>query len=287
MFEVCRIEPRRCEIHGIDWVQEFRMMGGKERGTICPKCADEKMHKESVIAQQARHDMDEKRRQQIADNLKAKSGIMPKYLTRTFDNYRVEQDRQQRATNACRSFVDNFKRCQETGASLILAGGRGTGKTHLACAIANSLMDHGKSVAFLPVMKMLRRIRETYRHDSPISEQQAIDALVKVDLLIIDEVGIQRGTESEEHLLFEIINERNGHYAPIILISNLPPKDVQQYIGSRSMERLIEGGAKLIAFDWDSYRGKVLADAELPMGDAIKEPESGTQTVLKPFPKDD
>lgn len=287
MFEVIRTEQRYCDTHCIDWTQEFRMMGGKERGTICPKCADENTSQQSEIAQQSLQDSNEQRRQIIASNLKAKSGIMPKYLTRTFDNYRIEDERQQRAANACRGFSDNFEQCQETGASLILAGDRGTGKTHMACAIANSLMNQGKSVTFLPVMKMLRRIRETYRQNSPITEQQAIDALVAVDLLIIDEVGIQRGTESEEHLLFEIINERNGHYAPIILISNLPPKEVQQYIGSRSMERLIEGGAKLIAFDWGSYRSRVLSDSELPSGEAVKESERANQSGLRPFPKDD
>lgn len=287
MLEVIGYEPRKCPIHG-DYTCEIVQTPIGAVASKCGACNDDVLdvdaHRRAMDEAMQNHD--ERRRQHKVNHHRNNSGIPPKYQTRTFANYRADDERQAKAAGTCQSFADNFEQCQKTGASLILAGERGTGKTHLACAIGNQLIERGKSVTFLTTTKMLRRIRETYRPDSHTTEQQAIDALVRVDLLIIDEVGVQRGTESEEHLLFEVINERNGYYAPTILISNLPVPDVQKYIGSRAMDRMREGGGKLIAFDWESYRGKVLADAELPAWDGVRvEDETGPK--LKPFPKDD
>jgi DNA replication protein DnaC len=211
--------------------------------------------------------------------------IPERYLSRTLDNYRTETEGQAKALGHCRTFADEFKGCQKTGASLFMVGNAGAGKTHLACAIANQLIEHGHTALFLGVSKMFRRIRATYRSDSCQSEQDAIDALVRVDLLIIDEVGVQRGTESEEQLLFEVLNDRYEAYKPTILISNLPLDQARAYIGTRTLDRLRECGGKLIVFDWDSYRGRVRDDAELPAGSGVTaEPKP---PGLRLFPEDD
>lgn len=80
-------------------------------------------------------------------------------------------------------------------------------------------------------------------------------ALTSPRLLILDEVGMNLGTEFEQRLFFDVLNERHEAMKPTILISNLNLKDVQAYLGLRVIDRMREDGGKLFVFDWESHRG--------------------------------
>ncbi|GGO89121.1 hypothetical protein GCM10011348_46130 [Marinobacterium nitratireducens] len=286
MFDTVRTEPRHCEKHDLDWTLEVTKFCGREIENNCPQCQAEidrerDERDRDAREQEFRRNRIEHERRMLERRLSA-SEIPAKYQTRTFANYRAKDEGQVRALTACQRFADNFHEFQRTGAGLIMTGRPGTGKTHLACAIANQLIGQGHTAVFITVSKMIRKIRETYRRDSEHTEQQVIDSLRDVDLLIIDEVGIQRGTESEEHLLFEVLNERNSVFAPTVLLSNLTATEIKAFIGERAMDRLREGGGKLVVFDWDSYRGQVVDDDGLPCADQVKAPASP-----RPLPSSD
>ena len=74
------------------------------------------------------------------------------------------------------------------------------------------------------------------------------------DLLIIDEIGVQSGTDNERNILFEIVNGRYENVRPTIIISNRDVKEVAELISERSVDRITEGGA-IIPFNWESSRG--------------------------------
>lgn len=249
-----------CEKHSITYSANVMMFGGKEIVTDCPECQNEYEKRQREKEQLARQEHNQK---MIAHEFK-RSGIPPRYTTRSFDNFRAANDEQKKAWRMAKGYADTITEKMQSGAGLILAGKPGTGKTHLACAVANQFVTTGCNVLFITVSAMLRRIRETYRKDSNKTEQQAIDELRNIDLLIIDEIGVQKGSESEEHLLFEVINERYNYFKPTILISNLNAKDIKQFIGERALDRMREGGGKFIAFEWESYRSNVAADENLP-----------------------
>ncbi|EQD56002.1 DNA replication protein dnaC, partial [mine drainage metagenome] len=80
-------------------------------------------------------------------------------------------------------------------------GNTGTGKTHLACAIANELLRQGKSALFVRAYEVLRTIRDTWKGGEK-TELAVIREFVAPDLLILDEVGVQYGSESERIELF-------------------------------------------------------------------------------------
>lgn len=73
-------------------------------------------------------------------------------------------------------------------------------------------------------------------------------------LLVIDEVGVAFGTESERTIFYQIINGRYERVLPTVLVSNLAEKDLPASIGERAMDRLREGGGVTLVFDWESYR---------------------------------
>lgn len=150
------------------------------------------------------------------------------------------------------------------GTSLLMCGKPGTGKSHLAAAMAQAVIKQGRSAVYTSVLRAVRSIKDTYRKDSDITEQAAINAYVLPDLLILDEVGVQFGSETEKMYLFEILNGRYESLKPTIVITNLSPSEVSAYLGERIVDRLAEGGGGTLVFDWESYRSKVASDLALP-----------------------
>lgn len=204
---------------------------------------------------------DDRRREAAArkckiEQLLDRSGIPLRFQGRTFSNYRAESVGQRIALTACRAYAEGWKATAERGSSMVLAGGPGTGKTHLACAIARHVAEHEMAAAlFITTTEMLRHIKTTYRKDSPRTERQAMaDFIDTPDLLIVDELGVQVGSDHEKLLLFEILNERYQWMKPTILISNLTAAELEAYLGHRTMDRYRECGS-VIGFDWPSHRG--------------------------------
>jgi len=178
--------------------------------------------------------------------------IPKRFASHSLGSYRTDNAGQERALSVSQRFAERFE--PGSGASLIFAGKPGTGKTHLACGIARAVIEKGHTSMFGTVLQLVRHVKSTYRHDSAQSETEALNDLLEPDLLIIDEVGAQIGSEHELMILFEIINQRYQECRSTILISNLTRDELSQFLGDRAIDRFRECGA-VIAFDWESHRG--------------------------------
>jgi DNA replication protein DnaC len=217
----------------------------------CPTC---KREHHAAFEERQKREAEREMANLIAQRT-AESLIPRRFADRRFSNYIADELGQKRALNVCRRYVDSWAEQRPKGTSLIFTGGPGTGKTHLACAIASELIEmHQTRVLFVSVTEALRRIKETYRKDSEESERVAIDSLLTPTLLILDEIGVQIGSDHEKLLLFEVLNGRYNDLQPTILLSNLSAADLEGYLGQRVMDRYRECGA-VIAFDWASRRG--------------------------------
>ena len=196
--------------------------------------------------------------------LMARAGIPPRFRIRSLDSYDCDNPGQQRALAICRRYVDEFADRLANGHSLIMSGSAGTGKTHLAIGIAIELLRVGRKIRYGTVSDIIRELRQTWGDDAQETEQDWFKRMISLDLLVIDEIGVQYGTESEQIILFEIINKRYEQMKPLLIMSNLPIKateenkglTLQKYLGERAYDRLCEGGA-LIKFDWPSHRRSV------------------------------
>lgn len=198
----------------------------------------------------------------IAERLNARllsSGITPRFRGCTLDNFVTNAEKDKvRALTACTAYVDDFEANYRIGRSLILAGSVGTGKTHLAAAMAQAVIrKHGIKALVVPVAEIVRAAKGAMAKGATYTERDVIDELATADLLVIDEVGAQRGSEYELGLIHEVIDRRYQFVFPTVVVSNLLVEELKGYIGERAIDRLRQGGGKAIGFTWPSARAQV------------------------------
>lgn len=224
----------------------------------CPACAVE-----SAARQQARREAGEREERRLAWQRRlGEAGIPERFRNRTLQSFVAETEAQARALAFATDYAERFDDVLATGRSALFIGRPGTGKTHLAVGIGLRLMHRdGRAVLFTTVMRAIRRVKDTWGRQSRESETQAIAALVFPDLLILDEVGAQFGSDTERLILFDVLNERYEKRRPTLLLSNLTVDEVQGYLGERVFDRLREDGGEAVTFDWPSWRGRLGAGA--------------------------
>lgn len=236
----------QCEKHGAFISRNF--MGNI--WSRCAACSEE--------AKEAERQAEERKRleaQQRQWEARIGSACIPeRFRDRTLDTYKPANPGQEKALKFAREYAEAFHEVRRTGRCAIFVGNPGTGKTHLAVGIALHVMKQQRSVLFTTVQRAIRRVKDTWAKGSEESESAAINAIAYPDLLILDEVGVQFGSEFEKQVIFDILNERYEKRKPTILLSNIPAKDLSSYLGERVADRLREDGGKVIAFDWESYR---------------------------------
>lgn len=180
------------------------------------------------------------------------SGIPPRFHDRSFTTFIANTREKKHALDVCAKFARDFD--VNRGASLIFIGSPGTGKTHLACSIGLALLKDHKTVLFTTVQRAMRRVKDSWARSNPETEGQVIETLVEPDLLILDEVGVQYGSDFEKGILFDVLNERYEFRRPVILISNLTLDEVVGFLGERVYDRLREGKGLSVPFGWASFR---------------------------------
>ena len=184
------------------------------------------------------------------------SGIPERFLNRTLENYQVDGDnpKQAKILKYCTDYAENFSDRKKTGLSFLMLGLPGTGKTHLSIGIAFEVMKNGYSSVFTTASRMLRAIKDTYHKGSEFSEKQVLATYETCDLLIIDEIGVQTGSDYEKNIIFDVINSRYENVRPTIILSNLSIDECKLYLGERVFDRMREGGGKAFLLDWPSFR---------------------------------
>lgn len=254
-------ETRHCEAHGTYAATGHRLNLTKpprDVWSICPAC---KAEQEALHRQQAELDRQAAVKAQIESMLE-QTAIPPRFIGKTFDSYRAENEGQERAVRVCREYANNFGRHLRTGGSLILSGQPGTGKSHLAGAVLQSILPQHVG-AYVTLMDLIRALRDTWRRDSETTESQLLARLEAIPLLVIDEIGVQYGTDGERAILFDVLDRRYRNMRPAILMTNLGKDEFRVAIGDRVFDRLTEV-ARWVPFDWGSYR----ATARKEMRDA-------------------
>ena len=183
-----------------------------------------------------------------------RSGIQELHQSCTFQNYSADLPGQKHALAKSKSWAEKFG----TGfGGFIFSGGCGTGKNHLAAAMGNALLGSGKSVLVVTVPDLMMRFRGTYQSHSKITEASLMNDLCSVDLLVLDDIGVQRGNTNENIVLFQIVDRRLSSKKPVGMLTNLDAPALTELLGPRIMDRMTMDGGMWINFNWPSYRRNV------------------------------
>ena len=229
--------------------------------SFCPTCRkiiDDEWKAEEEARARAEEEAREAKQQadrirRISHNLRNCS-IGERFMGLVFDDYKPTCEKSKKVLEACQVYVDSFK-CN-SGASLLMIGSPGTGKNMLAAIICQELIKQDYMALHTTAMKLVRKVKDSWKakRDSEQTEQDVIDSFVTPALLVIDEVGVQFGSTTEQLYLTEIINERYEKRRPTILISNLKLSQIAEVMGERVVDRFYDDGSKVLVFDWQSYR---------------------------------
>lgn len=221
----CDEEPPRrvCPYCGEDIVFHGTVRDGRIRKFFPSACSCPEAKAAAEIESQRENEAiisanRERRRRERAEN--HRDGVGRNYREKTFNDYVTDSIGLITAKRSATRFVDDFDadRLRDGKYFLVLYGGCGCGKTHLAAAIANELKRRYHLCRFTTFGDLLSSVRDTYSTGD--SEQVVIDGYRKAPLLIIDDLGKEKATEFSTATLFNIVNYRYESGLPLVITTN-------------------------------------------------------------------
>ena len=141
-----------------------------------------------------------------------RSGLSESQSKQTFANYEHEGMPAEIVSAKARAIL-----AAKNGTSLILAGKVGTGKSHLAAAIAVETMRTGRQALFISMPELLNEMRKSYQNHEFFSVRQKF---YNAPCLVLDDWGKEKSTEKGEEYLFQIIDYRYRHGMQTIITTN-------------------------------------------------------------------
>jgi len=138
---------------------------------------------------------------------------------------------------AVRRYVRDIEQNLDAGRGLWLMGDVGTGKTTLAMIVSKAALDAGRSVAIYSLPRLLNLIRGAIETEAGMVG--FLERLTAVDLLHIDDLGVENTTEWVLEQLYSIVNTRYEDERAMIVTTNLMYEDLVQQLGERTVSRLV------------------------------------------------
>lgn len=269
------IRKTKCSVCGIEYDEtiatvlgsRFSLGGGK-----CDVCRKRLRKEEDEREEAARLlEIATKRRE-----IREASGMPPKFINAEFGTF--EKERQPKAYKKCLEYAEGYSLENYRGyhsLALFSESSWGVGKTHLACAVANHIINKwdgkpwARPVFFTNEPDYFRRIRATYNFSAEQkatrqTEEEITNELKYAPFLILDDVGKEDVADPRfvQRHLYNIIEYRYSHELPMILTANGSVNELMSHLGGSrsndaSFDRLVEMvKGKFIQMDGESYRRK-------------------------------
>ena len=202
------------------------LMGKNKHPIECACKRKEREAQEAIINQQRHID--------LVRRLKADGFSDPATLDWTFEN---DNGRSLQMLHAHR-YVEQWQTMRSKNLGLLLWGGVGTGKSFLAGCIANALMEQEVPMRMTNFARILNDLNSSFS-----GRNNVIDHLCRYPLLIIDDFGMERGTEYALEQIYNIVDSRYRSRKPLIVTTNLTLDELwhpQDTAHARIYDRLLE-----------------------------------------------
>lgn len=173
--------------------------------------------------------------------------------SRTFGNFSL-REREKLSPDNQQSLEAAFRAAHEFAEEprgwLVLMGGYGVGKTHLAASIGNYRHSLGDSPLFVVVPDLLDYLRATFSPTSAMSYDNLFDQIRSAKLLILDDLGVQSATPWAREKLYQIFNYRYNAELPTVITTADSLSEIDPRIRSRMLDRRL---CRILGMDVPSY----------------------------------
>lgn len=246
------VETKRshCDTHGE--YESVLMHLGASRWTGCPACS-----KQAIEENEAKRSADqpnELRKLQGQAMLEC-SGAPKRLHAATLSSYVSETDSQKAAHKLVCEYARNLRSHLASGDGLIMMGNMGTGKTHLAVGLMRvATRTHNVKARYVTAPALFSRIRASYSGNGE-TEADILAEFSDAPLLVLDEIGVGKGSDNELNLIYALLGRRYDECRPTVIITNLMSEDLKAWLGERVVDRLRDT-SPVVLFNWDSYRGR-------------------------------
>ncbi|WNO79465.1 ATP-binding protein [Streptococcus suis] len=172
------------------------------------------------------------------DRLRQNCFISKTQIAYTFEN--ADEDTDKDIIKKAKNYVKHFEEMRKDNVGLLLYGNVGSGKTYIACAIANSIItEYSYTVKMRNFAQILNDLQ---KGGFTLDRNEYIEQITNPTLLILDDFGIERNTEYALEQIYNVINARYLKARPTIITTNLNFKDIEQedIMLGRIYSRIIE-----------------------------------------------
>ena len=202
------------------------LMGRNRHPIECACCKAKREQQEVAIRQQKHRD--------LVRRLKAEGFSDTAMLNWTFENDNGHSPQMHHAHR----YVEQWQTMRSENLGLLLWGGVGTGKSFLAGCIANALMELEVPVRMTNFARIMNELNSSFSGRNAV-----VDKLCRYPLLIIDDFGMERGTEYALEQVYNIVDSRYRSQKPLIVTTNLTLDEIrhlQDTAHARIYDRILE-----------------------------------------------
>ena len=151
----------------------------------------------------------------------------------TFENYQGEENK---SLIIAKNFVKDYEEMKKENIGLLFYGSVGSGKSYLACSIANSLIEQYQ--ISVKIRNFAQIINELQKSSFDFDKNAYIESLVNTSVLILDDLGIERDTSYAKEQVYNIVNNRYLKQKPTIFTTNLSYDTIQNCKDSVEYQRI-------------------------------------------------
>ena len=227
---------------------------------FCPDCIAKQGAESSRLRDAMQGATEEGKRRKRLESLSVPTLYEPVTLENfAFHGSPAERTVQGRILQIARRYLGAWPQVETL---LVFRGDPGTGKGHIAWAIAKEIVrQFGGTARVVKLAQLVRELRATWRDGSPRTEEQVLADYRRLDLLVIDEVSRHAfyGQQIHQHL-YDVIDDRIEQCAPTILTSNETAEGLEEILRPALWNRL-EGAGGIVNFGTASWRSRRGPDA--------------------------